>query len=75
MIFQRHSRCGSCASVSPVAEDRDNFRQSEIQNLGVTTLGDENVCGLDVPMHDASGVGSIERVSNLNAQRQHCFNL
>jgi len=26
-------------------------------------------------MHDASGVGSIERVSNLNAQRQHCFNL
>jgi hypothetical protein len=52
-----------------------HFRQSEVQNLGMTALGHENVCRLDVPMHDASGVSSIESIGDLNPQRQHSFHL
>src|SRR5579872_5344931 len=38
-------------------------------------LGDEDVCGLDVSVDDAFGVRSVERVSDLDSQRHHCFNL
>ena len=49
---------------------RRHLRQSEIENLGVPALGDENVGGLDVAMNDALGVRGVERVGNLNGQSE-----
>jgi hypothetical protein len=48
-----------------------HFRQPEIQNLGVAALGDKDIRGLDVAVDDTLGVGSIERVSNLDGDGQH----
>ena len=55
--------------------NRGHLRQPEIQNLGVAALGDKNVGGLDVAMDDSFGVGGIERVRNLDGQRQNLFDL
>ena len=49
--------------------------QSEIQNLGVSTLGDEDICRLDVAMDNALGVGCLERVRNVDAQCQQSAGL
>ena len=46
----------------------DQFRQTEIENFGVSSVGHEYVGRLDVSMDDALGVGGIERVRNLDAQ-------
>ena len=54
--------------ITHVAEGRHHHRQTEVQNLCVPTLH-ENVSGLDVTVNDALGVGSVERVGNLDAQR------
>ena len=44
--------------------------QSEIENLGVPALGDENVRGLDVAVDDAFGVRGVERIGNLDGERE-----
>ena len=45
-----------------------DFGQSEVENLGMPALGDEDVRGLDVAMNDAFGVRGIQRVGNLDGQ-------
>ena len=46
------------------------FGQSEIENLRMSALGDEDVCGLDVAMDNAGGVCRIQCVGNFDSQRQ-----
>ena len=48
-----------------------HFGEPKVQNLGVSAIGHENVCRLDVPVHDPLRVGGVERVGNLRAQFQH----
>ena len=43
--------------VSPGDAGAGHLRQPEVENLGVSSPGNENVCGLDVAVHDALGVG------------------
>ena len=44
--------------------------EAEVEDLRVSALGDEDVGGLDIAVHDAFGVGGVERVRNLDAQRE-----
>jgi hypothetical protein len=44
--------------------------QTEIQNLGVAALGYKDISRLAVAMDDALGVGCLERIRNLDAERQ-----
>jgi hypothetical protein len=37
--------------------------KSEVQNLGMSTFGDENVCGLNVTMNYSLSMSSIQRIS------------
>ncbi len=46
-----------------------HFCQAEIENLGMSALGDKNIGGLDVAVNDPFGVGGIERVGNLDGER------
>ena len=50
-----------------------DLRDSEVENLGVATLGDKDVGGLDVPMNDASGMSGVERIGDLDRQAQQGF--
>ncbi len=47
--------------------DVGDFGQAEIQYLGVSALGDENVGRFNIAMDDAFGVSSVERVRQLDS--------
>ena len=47
---------------------RGEFRQSEIENLGLASLSDKDIRRFDVTMHNSAGVGGIECVGNLYTQ-------
>ena len=42
--------------------------QSKIENLGVSTLRNEDVCRLDVAVNDARGMRSIEGIRNVDPE-------
>ena len=44
-----------------------DFRQAEIEELGVAAFGDKDIRGLDIAMNDAAGMGGIERVGDFDA--------
>ena len=44
--------------------------QSEIQHLGVSPIGDEDVGGFNVPMNDPFSMGGIQSVGHLDSQIQ-----
>ena len=46
----------------------ENFGEAEVEDLGLTAFGNENVGGLDVAMDDALGVGGVECIGNLDAE-------
>jgi hypothetical protein len=62
---------GSLRGVVGRFSGRLNLRQTEIQNLRVPALGDEEVCRLDVAVDDSGRVRRVHRVRNLNPDRQH----
>jgi hypothetical protein len=47
------------------------FRQPEIQHLGVAGVGDEEVRRFDVSMHDPLGMGCRQGVGDLATQPRH----
>src|ERR1700693_5322649 len=49
--------------------------QPEVENLRLTSIRDEDVRGLDVPMDDALRMCRVESVGNLDAQIEHRFDL
>ena len=51
-----------------------HFGQAEIENLGVTAIGDKNVRRLDIAMHDPFAVRGFQRVGNFNREvsRRSC---
>ena len=51
----------------------ENLDQSEVEDLGVTARGDENVGRLDVAMHNASGMRGVQRVGDLDGKRKQCL--
>src|SRR5208337_1779983 len=51
------------------------LRQAEVENLGVSALGHENIGGLNVAMNDARLVGGVERIGHVNRQRQQQLRL
>src|ERR1700756_4490439 len=63
-------RSGKCWLVASRAFGCADLSQPEIQNLGMTALGHEDIGGLDVPMHDACGGGGMEGAGALDAKRQ-----
>jgi len=51
------------------------LRQAEIQNFCMTAVGDENIRGLDVAVHDAFGVGRIQAFGDVDANFEQPFEL
>jgi len=50
-----------------------DFGQAEIQNFGVAPVSHENICRLDVAVHDAFCMGGFEGVGHFNAKSQQVF--
>ncbi len=54
-------------------EVRQHLRQTEVEHLGVTAPGHEDVGRLDVAMDDARSVRGVERVGNLDPKLDQLF--
>ena len=50
-----------------------DFGETEIQNLGVAAVGDEDVRGLDVAVDDSLAVGGLEGVGNFDPQGEQAI--
>ncbi len=62
-----HDSCG----FRDAAAHLRHFRQSEIQNLNVPTLGHKDIGRLDVAVDNAFCVRSVQSIGNLDSERQH----
>ncbi len=70
MIRVHRLRVQRCNVARRTARQTD-LRQSKVQNLGVTALGDEDVRRLDVPVDDPFGMGGIEGIRNFDGEREN----
>ena len=52
---------------------RHHFGQAEVENLGLASPRDKNVCGLDIAMNHAGSVGRVECVGDLDRNWQKNF--
>src|SRR5438552_15811015 len=46
--------------------NRTHFSETEIENFGVSAIGHEKICRLNIAMDDAFGMGGFESVGNLD---------
>ena len=64
------------SAISPEVDAAGfHLGEAEIENLGVPALGDENVGGFNVAMDNPFGMRRVQRVGNLDAERQDRFQL
>jgi hypothetical protein len=75
LLVHRQGRRVRCRFGAERSERGRHLRESEVENLGVSALGDKNVCRLDVAMNDALGVGGVEGVDDLDGQREKNLHL
>jgi hypothetical protein len=70
-----HRRCRAVCryNLARTTACRCDLRQPKIQNLGVPSLGDENVRGLDVSVDDTCDVCGIERVGDVDSDGEKDF--
>jgi hypothetical protein len=68
-------RKGRRASAAARAFRRRNFRETEIEDFCVASLGHENICRLDVAVHDALRVRRVERIGNLDPDVEQTLQL
>ena len=61
---------GSFRRFQHLAVVNAHLGQSEIENLGVTALGDENIGGLDIAMDDLLGVRGLECIRDFDGQAE-----
>jgi hypothetical protein len=52
-----------------------NLSQTKVENFGVSALSDKNICRLDVAVNDSLGMRRIERIGDLNCQRENRVSL
>ena len=50
---------------------RLHLGQAEVEHLRMTSLGDKDVGGLDIAVHDSGGMRGIERIRNFDPQPQN----
>ncbi len=53
---------------------RGDLGHAEVQDLRLSSLGDEDVRRLDVSVHDPDAMSGLERIRHLNAQIDHTRN-
>ena len=64
-------RVGNAVSIDARRSiDRPDFRQPEIENLGVPARGDKQVRRLDVTMDNAGGMRRFQTVGDLDRERK-----
>ena len=69
-------RAGVCGhSLGSFCGFSRDFGETEVKHLGVASSSNEDVRGLDVAVNDSFGVGGIQRVGNLDAERKNLINL
>ena len=74
MSFVRSLCCGGIGNgVGTDGSGAGNFGEAEVENFRAATLGDENVCGLDVAVNDASVVSGVEGVGAVDADFEEAF--
>src|SRR5204863_8523849 len=54
---------------------RSDLRQPEVENLSMPSLRNEDVRWLDVTVHDASRMRGVQRIGDLDSEREHGFHI
>src|SRR4029077_7055915 len=54
---------------------RRQLGQAEIEDLGLPAQRDEDICRLDIAMHDSARMGCVERIRNLDGDIEQLIHL